>query len=306
MLDIIRSAFNEFWGRLALLFEEISFADVLDVLIVTFLIYELILLVRNTRASQLAKGICLLLVAYAVTAIANMRTMRFVLQAIMSFGIVVLAVIFQPELRRAIEQVGGGNEFFSKLLGPREMEASVRATWQKTLVAVCDAAETMAEERTGALIVMERNTNLNEIIRTGTTLHADVNVEALGTIFYEGTPLHDGAVVLRDGRVEAAGCFLPLSNNLEIGKDMGTRHRAALGMSENSDAVVVVVSEETGIISMAKNGVLIRRLDRQNLFDLLIGEIIPPEKQSTEKKWWQFWRGRKDGGNGKKEKKSSE
>lgn len=129
---------------------------------------------------------------------------------------------------------------------------------------------------TGALMVLERNNNLDEIIRTGTPMHADVIPEMLGTIFYEGTPLHDGAVVIRDGVIVAAGCVLPLSNNLEMGKDMGTRHRAGLGMSENSDAIVVIVSEETGIISMAKNGVLIRRLDRQNLFNLLQEEIVPP------------------------------
>ena len=143
--------------------------------------------------------------------------------------------------------------------------------------------------------MLERNTNLSEIIRTGTPLNGDVNREMLGTIFYEGTPLHDGAVVVRDGMLKAAGCVLPLSDNLEIGKDMGTRHRAALGMSENSDAVVVVVSEETGIISLAKNGVLIRRLDRQNLFNLLQEELVPPEQQDTPKKS-SFWRKKNEKG----------
>ena len=145
------------------------------------------------------------------------------------------------------------------------------------------AAEQLSDTRTGALLVLERNNNLDEIIRTGTPMHADVIPEMLGTIFYEGTPLHDGAAILRDGRIAAAGCVLPLSNNLEMGKDMGTRHRAGLGMSENSDAIVVVVSEETGIISLAKNGVLIRRLDRQNLFNLLQEEIIPPETAEAQK-----------------------
>ena len=140
----------------------------------------------------------------------------------------------------------------------------------------------LSDTRTGALLVLERNNNLDEIIRTGTPMHADVIPEMLGTIFYEGTPLHDGAVVIRDGVIVAAGCVLPLSNNLEMGKDMGTRHRAGLGMSENSDAIVVIVSEETGIISMAKNGVLIRRLDRQNLFNLLQEEIVPPAEDEAE------------------------
>lgn len=282
MLDSIRNTLNSFMGQLALLFSELQFSDVLDVVIVAFLIYELILLVRNTRASQLAKGICLLLLSYAVAAGTGMRTLSFVLQSIMSFGIVVVAVIFQPELRRAIEQVGGVNSLFSRLFRQRDIGDSAREQWQKAIVAVCDAAERLAEEKTGALVVLERNTNLVEVIRTGTPLHSDVNIETLATIFYEGTPLHDGAVIVREGRIEAAGCFLPLSNNLELSKDMGTRHRSALGMSENSDAIVVVVSEETGIISLAKNGVMIRRLDRQNLFNLLVSDIIPP--QPVEKK----------------------
>lgn len=277
-----------------LLFQEFHFSDVLDILIVTFIIYEIVMLLRKTRAAQLTKGILFLLVAYAIAAITNMRTLLFVLRGIMSFGIVVLAVIFQPELRRAIEQVGDGNEVLSKLFGPREMDDNLRAVWESTLVSICDAVELMAEDRIGALIVLERSTNLNEIIRTGTPLHSEVNVELLNTLFYDGTLLHDGAVVVRDGRLEAAGCFLPLSNNLEISKEMGTRHRAALGMSENSDAVTVVVSEETGIISLAKNGVLIRRLSRQNLYNILNEDILPPRKEKKDAPWWQFWNRQKD------------
>ena len=231
--------------------------DLLDILVVTFLIYEAISLVRQTRTAQLAKGI------------------------------IALVVVFQPELRRALEQVGRTSLFGMQLFKGKADPGDLRAKWQSAIVAVCDSAEQLADSRTGALVVLERRTNLSEIIKTGTVLNADITPEMLGTIFYEGTPLHDGAVVVRDGRIEAAGCFLPLSNNLEIGKDMGTRHRAALGMSENSDAVVVVVSEETGIISLAKNGVLIRRLDRQNLFNLLEGDMVPP---AVEEKKRPFWR----------------
>lgn len=253
------------------------FTDVLDILIVAFIIYEIFLLVRNTRIQQLVMGIFLLLLAFAGAALLNLRTLQYLLQAVTQFGIVVLAVIFQPELRRMLEQVGGVNSGLLRLLRGGRMEDSTRSQWEKAIVAICDAAENMAEERAGALIVLERSTNLVQIVRTGVAMHSDVNAEVLGTVFYKGSPLHDGAVVIRDGRIEAAGCFLPLSNNIEISKDMGTRHRAALGMSENSDAIVVVVSEETGVISLAKNAVLIRRLDRQNLFNLLISEIIPPE-----------------------------
>ena len=261
--------------------------DIIDILVVAFIIYEIIQLVRQTRTAQLAKGILVLVLAWAASTLLELRTLQWIINGIMSFGLVALVVVFQPELRRALEQVGRANIMGIQLFRTKKTPGDLRAVWQSAAVAVCDAAERLSETSTGALIVLERQTNLSEIIKTGTVLEADVTPELLGTIFYVGTPLHDGAVVIRDGRIEAAGCFLPLSDNLEIGKDMGTRHRAALGMSENSDAVVVVVSEETGIISLAKNGVLIRRLDRQNLFNLLEGDVVPPEQ---EKKKQPFWR----------------
>lgn len=264
-------------------------ADLVDILIVAFLIYEVILLVRQTHAMQLAKGIVVLIVAFFASDFLDLRTVKYFIENIMQVGFLALVVVFQPELRRALEQMGRANIFAVKLFrGSINEEEEMRIACQNAVVSVCDAAERMADLRTGALIVFERGTNLSEVIKTGTKMHSDINSEVLGTIFYEGTALHDGAVIIRDARIEAAGCFLPLSNNLEISKDMGTRHRAALGMSENSDAVIVVVSEETGIISLAKNGVLIRRLDRQNLFNLLVGDIVP-EKQD-EKKKTPFWR----------------
>ncbi len=261
--------------------------DILDILVVTFIIYEAISLVRQTRTAQLAKGIIAVLLAYVVANLVGLRTLTWLINSIMSFGILALVVVFQPELRRALEQVGRTSLFGMQIFKGKTDPSDLRMKWQNAIVAVCDAAEQMAETRTGALMVLERRTNLSEIVKTGTVLSADITPEMLGTIFYEGTPLHDGAVVVREGRIEAAGCFLPLSNNLEIGKDMGTRHRAALGMSENSDAVVVVVSEETGIISLAKNGILIRRLDRQNLFNMLESDMVPPE---MEEKKHSFWR----------------
>lgn len=299
MTSFFENTFGSFWGQLALLFHEIHISDVLDIVLATFLIYEVIILVRNTRASQIVKGVGLMLCIYVIVVVANMRTMKFVLESIMSFGIVVIAVIFQPELRRAIEQVGRVNTFFSKMFRQQSMSQTSKEKWKSAIVSVCDASERMAEGRVGAIIVMERNTNLTEIIRTGTRLNSEPNVELIETIFYEGTPLHDGAVILRDGRVEAAGCFLPLSNNMEISKDLGTRHRSALGMSENSDAIVIVVSEETGIISLAKNGVMIRRLDRQNLFNLLVADMIPPEPPEQKKRLSK----KKEGGKEREQKK---
>lgn len=274
---------TNFWNQIVQLFSDMGLSDYIDIIIVALIAYEVIILVRHTRAQQVVVGVTILIFAWLVADAAELRVLSKVLGAIMQFGIVVLAIIFQPELRRAVEQVGGINSIFTKFFKGQKMEDGIRAQWQSAIVSICDSAEMLAEKRVGALMVLERGTNLNEIIRTGTPIHGDVNVETLGTIFYEGTPLHDGAVVIRDGRIEAAACFLPLSNNLEISKDMGTRHRSALGMSENSDAIVVVVSEETGIISLAKNGVMIRRLDRQNLFNLLISDIIPPQKETQKK-----------------------
>lgn len=257
--------------------------DALDVIVITFALYELIKLARKSQAGQVVKGLMVFLGLFAVASYWNLRTVSWVLSNLVQIGFLAMVVIFQPELRRGLERMGRTSNWMRRFLaGSRKMDSGLRGQWQNAVVAICDAAEQLSDTRTGALMVLERTNNLAEIIRTGTPLNADVIPEMLGTIFYEGTPLHDGATVIRDGKIVAAGCVLPLSNNLEMGKDMGTRHRAGLGMSENSDAIVVVVSEETGIISMAKNGVLIRRLDRQNLFSLLQEEIIPPE--TVEKK----------------------
>lgn len=285
MAQAIQSA----WYGLVNIIKASGFVDLLDILVVAFLIYEVILLVRQTHTAQLAKGIIVIAAVFFIADFTGMRTLRYIIQSVLTYGIIAMVVVFQPELRRALEQVGRTSLFASSVFRGRANAGDLRDHWRHAVVAVCDAAEQMAETRTGALMVFERSTNLSEIIKTGTVLRSDITPELLGTVFYEGTPLHDGAAVLRDGNVEAAGCFLPLSNNLEIGKDMGTRHRAALGMSENSDAVVVVVSEETGIISLAKNGVLIRRLDRQTLFNLLEGDIVPPEEEQKKEPFWMQW-----------------
>lgn len=279
---------GEIWNQLVRnLFQSSTFViDLIDILIVAFVVYEIIALVRQTRAGQLAKGVLLLLISSWLATKFQLQTVSYFINNVMQTGIVLLIVVFQPELRRALEQVGRTNIFAVRFFRQERETSVTREKWRNAVVAICDTAERLSDTHTGALIVIERKTNLSEIIKTGTVMNGDINPEVLGTIFYEGTPLHDGAVVVRDGQIKAAGCFLPLSNNLEIGKDMGTRHRAALGMSENSDAVVVVVSEETGIISLAKNGVLIRRLDRQNLFQLLEGDVVPEEPTEEKKKYF--------------------
>ena len=248
---------------------------------------------RKSRAGQLVKGIALLILFYGFAVLLDLRTVTWVLNNVVTVAFTAAVVIFQPELRRALERMGQTTVWANRLFGNRRTDPSLRGVWQSAVVAICDAAEQLSDTRTGALMVLERRNNLDEIIRTGTPMHADVIPEMLGTIFYEGTPLHDGAAIIENGRITAAGCVLPLSNNLDLGKDMGTRHRACLGIAENSDAIAIVVSEETGIISMAKNGVLIRHFDRQTLYTRLVDEMIPKET-TTEKTTVSGWRGQLD------------
>ena len=273
-------------------FQTFKLVDLLDILIIAFLIYQLLGFVNRTRAGQLAKGALIVMAVYLVANILNMRTVTWLLNSLLQVGLLTLVVLFQPEIRRALERMGQTDQwayrFFNK---NRYNDTSLKGAWRSAIIAICDAAERFSETKTGALIVLERNTNLSEIVRTGTPVNSAVNLEVLGTIFYEGTPLHDGAAIIEDGRIKAAGCVLPLSNNLDLGKDMGTRHRACLGIAENSDAIAIVVSEETGIISMAKNGVLMRHFDRQTLYTRLVDEMIPKETAS-EKPAAEGWKAR--------------
>jgi len=273
-------------------FQTFKLVDLLDILIIAFLIYQLLGFVNRTRAGQLAKGALIVMAVYLVANILNMRTVTWLLNSLLQVGLLTLVVLFQPEIRRALERMGQTDQwayrFFNK---NRYNDTSLKGAWRSAIIAICDAAERFSETKTGALIVLERNTNLSEIVRTGTPVNSAVNLEVLGTIFYEGTPLHDGAAIIENGRIKAAGCVLPLSNNLDLGKDMGTRHRACLGIAENSDAIAIVVSEETGIISMAKNGVLIRHFDRQTLYTRLVDEMIPKETAS-EKNAAEGWKAR--------------
>ncbi len=262
-----------------------------DILVVAFLVYKIIMFVRQTNTWQMAKGILLVAIIYWVAILANMRTLLYLIDSFMLYGIIAMVIVFQPELRRALDQMGRNG--FSRVAVLRHgstISDDMRAAWQSAIVEICDMAENLSKSSTGALLVIERSTNLDEIIKTGTMVESTVSAELLETIFYSGTPLHDGAVIVRNATVCSAGCFLPLSNNHEIGKDLGTRHRAALGMSENSDAVIVVVSEETGIISVVKNGVLVRRVERQKLYDVLTSDLVPPQDNTKNKGKFAFWR----------------
>ncbi len=257
------------------------FRDLLDILLVAYIIYALIMLARQTRAAQLMRGIVVLLVAWFLAGLIDLKTIKFLLDNVLQFGLIAVVVVFQPEIRRALEQMGRSKLSSLAIFAGKLTDDDI-TRWNDAIVTICDSAERMSKDRTGALIVIERKTSLGEIVRTGTLIDAGVTGEILETIFYEGTPLHDGAVIVKDGRIEAAGCILPVSQNTEISKDMGTRHRAALGMSENSDALVIVVSEETGIISVARDGLIVRRLDKTTLYRLLQNEIIPPQEEKSD------------------------
>ena len=267
-------------------FQTFKLVDLLDILVIAFLIYQLLGIVNRTRAGQLAKGALLVLVVYLVANILNMRTVTWLLNSLLQVGLLTLVVLFQPEIRRALERMGQTDQWAGKLFNMkgRYNDPSLKGAWRSAIIAICDAAERFSETKTGALIVLERHTNLSEIVRTGTPVNSAVNLEVLGTIFYEGTPLHDGAAIIENGRIKAAGCVLPLSGNQGLSRDLGTRHRAAVGMSETADSVLVVVSEETGAISVAIGGMLKRHLSPEILQKMLESELLGDELRSKNDK----------------------
>ncbi len=272
-----------FFTSIVSVINTIEIWDIIDVLIMTFIIYQVLTLAKKSRMNQLLKGIFLLFVFYVFAAQLGLKSVVFLLNNLLQFGFIAMIVVFQPEIRRMLEQVGRANIFSFGILQKKTAEEEEITELKKSITAICNSAKTMSESRTGALMVMERFSNLGEIKRSGTVVNADISPELIGTIFYEGCPLHDGAMIIEDNRIASAGCVLPLSDNFDISKDMGTRHRAALGLSEVCDALIIVVSEETGIISVAKNSVLIRNLNRQSLYNLLSKEFIEPIENASEK-----------------------
>ncbi|NLB91350.1 MAG: TIGR00159 family protein [Clostridiales bacterium] len=239
-----------------------TFADFVDIGIVAFLIYQLMMLTKQTRANAVLKGIFVLLITSGLANVFGLTALTWLLQVVLENGAIVLVLLFQPELRKALEQLGN----------KAKVEGTTRSSLsddQKIIEEITYCLINLSRRHVGALIVFERKTGLNDVIETGTTLDAVITASLLENIFEPNTPLHDGAVVIRGNRIMAAGCILSLSEDKEIGKDLGTRHRAALGMSESTDAMVFVVSEETGIISMAEKGELIRHLDAKAIKDLL-------------------------------------
>ena len=268
----------DFWEKYWLYIKNGSITDLIDILIVAFLIYHLLRFVRGTSAERLLKGVVILMAAQIFASAVHLNTISYVLEMTFSVGALILAVVFQPELRRLLEQIGMGR--VTKLLVRRESgETEIDFAISQTVL----ACESMSWSRTGALMVFERNERLGEIMKSGTRIDAEPSAELIKNIFYPKSPLHDGAMVLRDGRIHSAACVLPLSKNLNLSRDLGTRHRSAVGMSENSDAVVVVVSEETGAISVAIGGMLKRQLDPETLRKILEAELIPETSEKKKK-----------------------
>ena len=269
VLDSFFSAFNQF--------RTISFIDILDILIVAYIIYRVMKLLKDTSAERLIKGIIILVGIMLLASMLNLTMISLLLQQALNVGLFAIVVVFQPELRRLLEQIGKGN--FSRLIVPADAPDEVESMITATVSACAD----MSRTKTGALIVFERRERLGEIISTGTMVDAAPSAELIKNIFFKNSPLHDGAMIVRAGRVCAAGCVLPLSGNQSLSRDLGTRHRAAVGMSESADSVLVVVSEETGSISVAIGGMLKRHLSPDMLRKLLENELLDSEKQEKSR-----------------------
>ena len=270
---------QEFFSNLKNTFPSIGVMDLIDILVVAGLIYYVIKLIWNTSARRIAWSIVILLLATLLTDLLNLHTVNYLLDRVLELGFVALVIVFQPELRRLLERVGGSTSNVKNLFG---LNSPVSPTdGAEAIEQVVQACEAMSSERVGALIVFERGNSLEQIAATGTRVDAAVSQELIRNIFFPKASLHDGAMIIHENRIEAAGCVLPLSENRNLSTDLGTRHRAGVGMSESCDAVVVIVSEETGAISVAVGGMLKRHLAAQTLRKLLMNELIGEEKQRS-------------------------
>lgn len=281
-LNKVFEAIVSWWEWMVSIAMNFQFKDAVDIIIVAFLIYGVVKLVRETRAGQLVKGLFLLVILFIISSYFNLVMVSRVLAYFFQFAFVAILIVFQPEIRKALEQVGRNNvgQSIAAVVTGRD-RSNDRAQIRKAINAVVDGVGILQQLKMGALIVFERKTKLGDIIETGTQINCEPSGQIVGNIFFNKAPLHDGAMIIRDGMIHAAGCILPLTKNTSVSAELGTRHRAALGVSEESDAVVVVVSEETGQISVAVNGVLARRFSRDTLRDVLEGYLIPQEEAST-------------------------
>lgn len=272
--------FDSFYEGLIRQMALIKMTDIIDVFIVTFIIYKALKFIRDTRTVHLLKGVVVLIITMQVSQFVKLHTVHYLLSNALQLGLIAIIIVFQPELRRALEQLGRTTmgQWFSFEERTDDIEK------EKLIKEVKESCTNMSKSRIGALIVMEREIKIGDIVSTGITLNADVTAELLTNIFVPKTPLHDGAVIIRNNKIEAASCFLPLSQNPNVSKELGTRHRAGLGMSEETDSVVVIVSEETGGISIACGGELSMKLTPEALESKLMKLFDIKKKDSKLKK----------------------
>ena len=265
----------------------ITINDILDIAIIAYLVYQALLLVRRGRMAQVVKAILLLLAALGLAYALGLRTLYFVLRSTVEWGTLALIIVFQPEVRRFLEQLGNSSlgTFFYREESLPEIESCITQT--------VAAYTSMSKDKVGALMIFERKILLDDVIKTGTVMDASVSAELLKNLFWNKAPLHDGALIVRGGRIVGAGCMLPLSRNTNLSKDIGMRHRAGIGMSENSDAVVAIVSEETGSISVAVGGMLKRHLAPETLERLLRNELLPDQEPGKTSRLSQLFRSKK-------------
>ena len=261
---------QDFWMHLRSVFLSMHWNNLLDIAFVSFIIYKTIQLIRNTRAAQLFKGIAIIAVLYVIVRIADLEMMQMLFDnVVLQVGVFSVIVIFQQEIRRAVEQIGKSSISSFRILGIPDDHEEKRRVLRDAINAAAEACQVLRTMKMGALMVFEGKDSLEDVVRSGTVIDAVPSMELIGNVFFNKAPLHDGAMILRGGKVYAAGCILPLTQNVDISSDLGTRHRAAIGVSESSDAVVVVVSEETGRISVAAEGVLNYNLTPDELKEYL-------------------------------------
>ena len=261
----------EIFNSILSIIKTIQLRDIVDILAIALLIFGLFKLIQETRAVQLLKGVIMLLVVYFLSSLFGLVMLSSLLRTFFEAAVVVIAIIFQPEIRKALEQMGRNNTYkkYIKIFTKHHKGDEWKKAVEKSIVDAADTAVLFSRSKTGALLVFERETMLSDIAATGTIIDAEASVALFGNIFFNKAPLHDGASIIRDGKLFAAGCILPLTSNRNVDINLGTRHRAGLGISEQSDAVVLIVSEETGVISLAVNGILLREFTREELIKKL-------------------------------------
>ncbi len=281
-METIRTFFRDYVAWLSM--PSINVVDIIEIIIIAFAVYQIVIWIKDTRAWVLMKGIIVLFLVWIIAMILGMNVLLWIFENAMVIGITAIVIIFQPEFRNALEQLG--RKSFSSISPFEDSRNKTERYSDRSIQGIVKAVYEMAKVKTGALIVVEREIQCREFERTGIPIDAEISSQLLINIFEHNTPLHDGAVILRDNRVVSATCYLPLSDNLELSKDLGTRHRASIGVSEVSDSLTIVVSEETGVVSVAAEGKLTRHVDAEAMTELL-RRVSRKSSDSSRRRWWR-------------------